>query len=76
MRCRAPRGHHQWLPDRICHARNGLSPDTAALLDARGHRLAVRARQGAAHAIVLEAESDVLAGGADRRRADARAVGY
>ena len=72
----APRFHHQWLPDLIFHERYGLSPDTAALLDARGHRLAERARQGAAHAIVLDAESDVLAGGADRRRADARAVGY
>ena len=72
----APRFHHQWLPDRLLHERNGLSPDTLALLEARGHRLAVRARQGAAHAIVLDSESDVLAGGADRRRADARAAGY
>ena len=72
----APRFHHQWLPDRLVHERNGLSPDTAALLESRGHRLAERARQGAAHAIVLDGESDVLAGGADRRRADARAAGY
>ena len=72
----APRFHHQWLPDRIFHERYGLSPDTVALLEARGHRLAARARQGAAHAIVLDAGADVLAGGADRRRADARAVGY
>ena len=72
----APRFHHQWLPDRIFHERNGLSPDTVALLEARGHRLAERARQGAAHAVVLDADADVLAGGADRRRADARAAGY
>ena len=72
----APRFHHQWLPDRIFYERNGLSPDTVALLEARGHRFGVRARQGAAHAIVLDAESEVLAGGTDRRRADARAAGY
>ena len=72
----APRFHHQWLPDRLFHERRGLSPDTLALLEARGHRLAARARQGAAHAIVLDAERDVLEGGADRRRADARAAGY
>ena len=72
----APRFHHQWLPDEIVHERNGLSPDTVAVLESRGHRLAARARQGAAHAIVVESESDVLSGGADRRRADARAAGY
>ena len=72
----APRFHHQWLPDRIFHERYGLSPDTVALLEARGHRLAARARQGAAHAIVHDADAGVLAGGADRRRADARAAGH
>ena len=52
-------------------------PDTAALLEARGHRLAARARQGAAHAIVLDAESDVLAGrggSAPGRRPGGRAI--
>ena len=72
----APRFHHQWLPDRIFHERYGLSADTVALLEARGHRLTARPRQGAAHAIVLDAGADVLAGGADRRRVDARAAGY
>ena len=72
----APRFHHQWLPDRIFHERYGLSADTVALLEARGHRLTARARQGAAHAIVLEAGAGVLAGGADRRRADSLAAGY
>ena len=72
----APRFHHQWLPDRLFHERRGLSPDTVALLEARGHRLGARASQGAAHAIVLDAEADVLEGGADRRRADSRAAGY
>lgn len=72
----APRFHHQWLPDTLVHERRGLSPDTAALLEARGHVLAARARQGAAHAIVFDAEADVLEGAADPRRADASAAGY
>ena len=72
----APRFHHQWLPDELRYERRGLSPDTIALLAARGHTLAARARQGAAHAIVLDAAADVLEGAADRRRADAAAAGY
>ncbi len=72
----APRFHHQWLPDRLVHERRGLSPDTVALLEARGHVLTARASQGAAHAIVLDADADVLEGAADPRRADAAAVGY
>ncbi len=72
----APRFHHQWLPDEIRYERTGLSPDTIALLETRGHRLAVAARQGAAHVIVLDFETDTLEAGADRRRADSRAAGY
>ena len=72
----APRFHHQWLPDELRYERRGLSPDTVALLEARGHVLAARTSQGAAHAIVLDAETDVLAGAADPRRADAAAAGY
>ena len=72
----APRFHHQWLPDELRYERRGLSPDTVALLQARGHALTARASQGAAHAIVLDAEADVLEGAADPRRADAAAAGY
>ena len=72
----APRFHHQWLPDELRYERRGLSPDTVALLEARGHALAARTSQGAAHAIVLDAETDVLEGAADPRRADAAAAGY
>ena len=72
----APRFHHQWLPDELRYERRGLSPDTVALLEARGHALAARTSQGAAHAIVLDAETDVLEGAADPRRGDAAAAGY
>ena len=72
----APRFHHQWLPDELRYERRGLSPDTLALIEARGHTLVARTSQGAAHAIVLDPETDVLEGAADPRRADAAAVGY
>jgi hypothetical protein len=41
----APRIHHQWLPDEL-RVEEGFSPDTVALLEAMGHRVAVR-RSGA-----------------------------
>ncbi len=72
----APRFHHQWLPDVVRYERRGLSPDTVALLDARGHRLQAIRAQGAAHAIAYDAEADLLEGAPDRRRADAAAAGY
>ncbi|MCA9517573.1 MAG: gamma-glutamyltransferase [Myxococcales bacterium] len=36
----APRVHHQWYPDVLMLEPRGLSPDTRALLTARGHTLA------------------------------------
>src|SRR4029450_11430025 len=35
----AGRFHHPWLPDRILYERYGRSPDTVALLRARGHEV-------------------------------------
>ena len=72
----APRFHHQWLPDELRYERRGLSPDTIALLEERGHTLVARERQGAVQAIAVDAESDTLEGGADPRRAGSTAVGY
>ncbi len=66
----APRFHHQWLPDRIQYERYGLSPDTVAALERRGHTLQVVAGQGVAQVIVYDAKKDVLEGGSDRRAAD------
>ena len=48
----APRFHHQWLPDRIRYERIGISPDTLALLRAKGHELRETAAQGVAEGIV------------------------
>jgi len=72
----APRLHHQWLPDRIQHERFGLSPDTMAILAARGHALHESPTgQGAAQGIVFNAREGVLEGGFDRRALDSAAIG-
>jgi gamma-glutamyltranspeptidase/glutathione hydrolase len=70
----APRFHHQWLPDYIRYERHGLSPDTLALLRARGHELREVAVQGAAQGIVLDPSSGLLEGGTDRRAPDGGAL--
>ena len=70
----APRFHHQWLPDRLQYERFGISPDTIALLEARGHRLQAIGSQGIAEAIVHNAGTGVLEGGCDRRASDGAAV--
>jgi gamma-glutamyltranspeptidase / glutathione hydrolase len=69
------RFHHQWLPDRIDYEKYGLSPDTVAELQRRGHTLRVGGGQGVAQVIVFNAKDDVLEGGTDRRAADGGAVG-
>jgi gamma-glutamyltranspeptidase/glutathione hydrolase len=71
----APRFHHQWLPDRIDYEKYGLSPDTTAELERRGHSLRVGGGQGVAQVIVFNAKDDVLEGGTDRRASDGAAVG-
>jgi gamma-glutamyltranspeptidase/glutathione hydrolase len=70
----APRFHHQWLPDVIRYERYGLSPDTIALLKARGHALSEASSQGVAEGILFDAKSGLLEGGVDRRAADGAAV--
>jgi gamma-glutamyltranspeptidase/glutathione hydrolase len=69
------RFHHQWLPDRLEFERNGLSPDTVALLKARGHQLQPIGAQGVAEVIVVNPRDNVLEGGCDRRAPDGAAVG-
>ena len=75
----APRFHHQWLPDRIRVERYGLSPDTIALLRARGHEVREGegdyATQGVAQGVAYDAAADVLEGGFDRRASDGAAIG-
>jgi len=64
----AGRLHHQWLPDRLVHERHALSPDTLALLRAKGHQLVEGGNQGSAEVIVVS-PGNVLEGGVDRRKA-------
>jgi gamma-glutamyltranspeptidase/glutathione hydrolase len=70
-----PRFHQQWLPDRIRHERIGFSPDTLALLRAKGHTLEAVDVQGSVQAIAYDPKADVLEGAADRRSPDAAAIG-
>lgn len=73
----APRIHHQWLPDELAYEAFGLSADTAALLQAKGHTLTERARyQGQAETIMIDPATGARLGAADPRYADAAAVGY
>ena len=71
-----PRFHHQWLPDRIAFEKNGISPDTAALLKQRGHTLIESPYpQGVAQGIVWNKTDKVVEGATDRRALDGAAIG-
>jgi gamma-glutamyltranspeptidase/glutathione hydrolase len=77
----APRFHNQWMPDVITAERFCMSPDTIALLTARGHTVKQHqnyegAFQGDGETIGIDPKSGLLLGAADPRRSDARAVGY
>ena len=72
----AARFYHQWLPDTVYFERYGISPDTLAILRARGHRLEAIGVQGIAEAIALEPRTGKLAAGTDRRDVDGGAAGY
>jgi gamma-glutamyltranspeptidase / glutathione hydrolase len=72
----AARFYHQWLPDTVYYERHGISPDTLAILRARGHRLEAISGQGIAEVIVVEPRTGKLAGGTDRRDVDGGAAGY
>lgn len=70
----AGRIHHQWLPDRIVYERFSLSPDTLAVVRAKGHDVVQGGTQGAAEVIINNAVDNVLEGGVDRRQPDGGAA--
>jgi len=72
----APRFHHQWMPDRISLER-GFSPDTIALLKARGHEIDEASGSGSVAAVVEAIVNDGgwLEGAVDGRR-PGKAAGY
>jgi len=71
-----PRFHHQWLPDRIDFEKNGVSPDTLAILNQRGHLTGENPfGQGVAQGIVWNKAERLLEGASDRRDLDGAAIG-
>lgn len=48
----APRIHHQWLPDTVYVERFALSPDTRALLEARGYKFTDGRPWGVAEGVI------------------------
>ena len=68
----APRLHHQWMPD-VLSVERGFSPDTVALLQARGHNVKITGGQGEVAAIM--AKDGWLEGAADPRT-EGTARGY
>jgi gamma-glutamyltranspeptidase/glutathione hydrolase len=70
----APRIHHQWLPDQI-NLERGFSPDTIALLKARGHDVDYERALVSACVEAILVSDGWLQGGADGRRGR-KAAGY
>ena len=68
----APRIHHQWWPDELAVERS-LSPDTVALLRARGHTVVESWPIGTTQTILFW--DGLFHGAADPRRGGGRAVG-
>lgn len=73
-----PRFHHQWIPDELSFDRYSVSPDTMALLAAKGHNLKERPNVivGDGETILVDPQTKLLLGAADPRKPDARSVGY
>jgi len=77
----APRIHNQWMPDVVTYERFGMSPDTQALLRAKGHTLPERrsyegAYQGDGETVALDPATGLRLGAAYPRKPDSAAVGY
>lgn len=72
----AARIHHQWLPDEIRVEQGGLSRDTVAALEAKGHTIAVKSVMGSTQSIHVDADKGLLLGASDPRRTGSATVGY
>jgi len=70
----APRIHHQWMPDKL-NLERGFSPDTVALLKARGHNVDYERALVSACVQAIVVSDGWLQGGADGRRGS-KAAGY
>jgi len=72
-----PRIHQQWQPDRL-YVESGISPDTVALLAARGHQIDYAAGQVPPRVGAILIDGGWLQGGIDGRntRNQSKAAGY
>jgi gamma-glutamyltranspeptidase/glutathione hydrolase len=68
----APRIHHQWYPDKL-FMEPGFSPDTIALLKARGHDVEIKGSNNDMNMILMD--GDWIQAGVDPRR-EGKAAGY
>jgi gamma-glutamyltranspeptidase/glutathione hydrolase len=71
----APRFHHQWEPDEISIERNGISPDTIKLLQARGHKVREQGYWSDGECIAVDPKTGELLGAPDGRNGG-KAVGF
>ncbi len=72
----APRIDHEWMPDSLRIEREGITQDLIASLEAMGHRIPGPPwRQGDAHSILIDPETGLYYGAADRR-SNGYAIGY
>ncbi|MFN6193187.1 MAG: gamma-glutamyltransferase [Planctomycetota bacterium] len=72
---RAPRVHHQWLPDEIAWEPMALSADTRAALQQKGHAFAERPR-GIAQVFAVELRKDGTRIGVAAPRSGGSALAY
>ena len=72
----AARLHHQWLPDQISIEQDGVTPETAAQLQQMGHKVRVGGRQGTAHSIMIDPNTNTRLGAPDPRDRDGGAAGH
>ncbi|MES2522265.1 MAG: gamma-glutamyltransferase [Gemmatimonadota bacterium] len=73
---RAPRFHHQWLPNVLTMERVGTPPETVSALTAMGHNVRLGGNQGTAHSIAVDPKTGVRRGAPDPRDRDAGASGH
>jgi gamma-glutamyltranspeptidase / glutathione hydrolase len=82
----ATRIHHQWMADELQHESYGLSPDTVAALEAKGHKVMLRGVAGydplpqgmrvigVADSVGIDPKTRRSLGAADARARDGAAV--
>jgi gamma-glutamyltranspeptidase / glutathione hydrolase len=71
----APRLHHQWMPDVVKIEESRLSEQARRQLESMGHKFEAGGRQGDAHSILVDPETNIRFGAADKR-ISGKAAGY